>query len=165
VSQVDSELLVSAFPEFRSKLEPVFAVEVQETNRCSTDVGQPHDFGVTHHEVLVPVVAPRIEEWNDVPGARIDAREVWPPLSIAASARHGKIRGLIRAAVLAWNNVVNVKCRDRQRFLRDPAIFATIPRPLPNQFAESGIHQDKLCRASAERAFAWRMPMMSIAST
>lgn len=104
--------------------------------------------------MFVPIVLTRIEEWDDQSRGRIDARKIRPALSVAAGARHGKIRELVRAAMLPWNNVVNMKGHEGQRFLWEPTVFAAVPRALPNQFAQGSIHQDKLCRARAERALA-----------
>ncbi len=50
-------------------------------------------------------------------------------------ARQGQVGGVIRAAMLLGNDVVNMEGRERLLRLRDPAIFTAVARTLAHQAA------------------------------
>jgi hypothetical protein len=50
-----------------------------------------------------------VEERDDLPGSRVNAREISTFVRVASVAGQGEVCGIIMAAVLTGNNVLNLK--------------------------------------------------------
>ena len=60
------------------------------------------------HEMIVPAVAPRVEEGNKLTARGIHSCEVGPLAEVAAVAGQCKIADIIASAVLFGDDVLNV---------------------------------------------------------
>ena len=85
--------------------------------------------------MMMPIVAARMEELDDLVRAGVDAGKVRAFMMIAVMASKGEIGGLIASAVLPGNDVFNVKrCEHTVRF-GEHAILTSIPRAEPDLYA------------------------------
>ncbi len=79
-------------------------------------------------------------------------------------ARQGQVGGVIRAAMLLGNDVVNMEGRERLLRLRDPAIFTAVARTLAHQAARCRVDHAGVW-LNNRRALACSTLMNSMAAT
>src|SRR5258708_5489125 len=103
----------SAAHELRAKLEPRRRVHVEHPH-CSPPRGRPpHDHRILYEEVLVPHLAPGVEEEHDDTCVGIDPREVRPFVEVVMEAGQSEVVVAGPAAVLARHDVVDVEGYER----------------------------------------------------
>ena len=88
--------------------------------------------------MLRPSLRARMEQGNNQPRLRIDSRQVRALVQITMMTSQREIRRVGRAAVLSWNNVLDVVSGELA--LAHPAVFATTSGALPNESAQCVIH-------------------------
>jgi hypothetical protein len=115
--------------------------------------------------VLVPRLASRIEEPDDAPGLRIDPREIRPFVQVAVIAGEGEVIGVVGAAVLPGDDVLDVKRDERDVLLQQPTVFAAPPSPRSNEIADGSRRHAPEARTSAPRALVCRIVRKSRAAT
>lgn len=59
--------------------------------------------------MLVPLLPARIEQWDNLPGVRIDAAEIGSFVNVAVEAGKGQIAQLVRTVVLACYDMLDVE--------------------------------------------------------
>ena len=59
--------------------------------------------------MLIPAVATRVKQWSDPAGIWIDSSQVSPLVEIAFGTRKREIIGVVGSAVLARNDMLNMK--------------------------------------------------------
>jgi hypothetical protein len=104
--------------------------------------------------MLRPLMAARVEKPDDPSGARITPRDVRPLMVVAGEAGERQVLGRSQSAVLAREDVVNLK-GEFIVLLRHLAVLADAPGAPPDQTFEAKVHS----RAQlAVRTFfrAWR---------
>ena len=67
--------------------------------------------------MLVPVLRAWVEQRDDLPHFRVDAREIGAFVVIAVVARQRQIRGIITSAVLLRDDVLDMERGDQCRLL------------------------------------------------
>ncbi len=80
------------------------------------------------------------EESHDFPGLGIDAGDVRPLVAIAREAAQAKIAGSCRPFVTFRDDVIDLEGKPIA-FLRNPAVFAAMAGPLPDQFLQKAFHR------------------------
>jgi hypothetical protein len=80
-----------------------------------------------------------MKEGHDLLGQRIDSSEVWTLMEIAAVASQRQVVWIIGAAVLLGYDVFHMM-DEFAVFLVQPAIFATLASPEPNEFPSDCVH-------------------------
>jgi hypothetical protein len=96
---------------------------------------------------------------NHLSGLRVDARDVWALVKIAARAGETQVRWILMAAVLPGDDVLDVKLREGLVLVRKPTVFARIPCPLLNESPSRGIHHFSVSFFSRARAFDCKTEM------
>lgn len=85
-------------------------------------------------------MAPRVEQFSDLPSFGIDSGEIRTLMQVAVDAGECQIAELIAATMAARNDVLHVELGQRRILLSQLAILASIPRPFPNAGAISRAH-------------------------
>ena len=93
-----------------------------------------------------------MEEDRHKASLRIDRREIGPFMQIAAIASQRKVGGIIAAAMLPCNNMLDVKRRKRYGCLWQVAVFASLASAAANEIANSGVHHLAVRLARTMRA-------------
>ena len=102
-----------------------------------------NDPGGVAGEVFLPSVAAGMEQRRHFAGVGIDAAEVGAFLVIGFRAGERQVRRVIRPAVLAGDDVLDVEAKGGG-VLRETAIFAAVPGPLAHEFAGGAVHSGRL---------------------
>jgi hypothetical protein len=71
------------------------------------------DYGASKQEVVIPAVAPRVEETHERSTQMIDRADVAPLPRVASNAGIGEVAGIRRSAALTANDVVDLMRRIR----------------------------------------------------
>lgn len=98
-----------------------------------------------------PDILARMEELHDLTGCRIDAGEVRPLVTIAESTGEGAVVHFATTAMLAGNDVINVKGNFRKRF-GEMTVFAAVPGAGANCPLKRRLHRG----AQADAGFSER---------
>lgn len=114
-------------------------------------------------EMSRPLVPPRMKEPHKFLGDRIDACQVRPLVEVVLVTGQGQIAWRIRTTMLTGNDVFDVEGEERVIVLMELAVFAALPRALPDQFSRGSVHHEEA--RSRARALAWRMATMFAAMT
>jgi hypothetical protein len=64
-------------------------------------------------KVLLPPMAPRVEQLSYLVCFGIDARQIWPLFQIAVDASESEIVHSIETTMLLGNDVLDMECRKR----------------------------------------------------
>ena len=115
--------------------------------------------------MLFPDLISWMEQRDNADRAIVDTGEVRAFVKAASVARERKIAGSVAAAVLARNDVVDMKRSKRRIALSQPAVLAAIFGALPYQCADRPLHQDAALSLRISLAFACRIDTTSMAST
>lgn len=115
--------------------------------------------------MVLPCLASRIEERDNVSSLGVDPRQVWPLVQVAVMAGQREVIRIISAAMLSSNDVLYVKRRDEKILLQRSAVFAAPPSSRPNKIADGPARHAPAARASAPRALACRTERKSMAAT
>src|SRR5487761_1796383 len=100
--------------------------------------------------MLRPALPPRMKERRDPVRVGIYARKITALPQVAFAAGEGKVLHIVRAAVLAGNDVFDMQRDERRIRLATPAILATVGCSLANRNAEHGLHRLTTRARSAE---------------
>ena len=96
--------LALQLPEFK----PVFAVEIQDLRRHATHGAAAHDERALPCEVLVPGVAPWVEQLGQSGRLRVDPGEVASLVQVAGNARQCKVLKIVIPSVLSGTDVLDL---------------------------------------------------------
>lgn len=142
-----------------------FFVHVEDENCGATYGSQANNHNVGNMEVLFSGVVTWVEKLGDFVRFGINSREFDAFVRVASVAGQGQVSRLIIATVLARNDVLDVERGKRQALLVEQTIFAAVAGSATDKSADRGVHQ--LCGRLARRtrAFACKIPIISIAST
>ena len=80
---------------------------------------------------------------RNLPAVWVDPGEVWPLVGIAKMARQREILRIIPPAMLACDNMLNVKSQPCAKPFLHPALLAAVPRPLAHKLTSRGIHSSR----------------------
>ena len=111
-------------------------VDCQASDRGSADRGVPREDRPFPMEVVSPDIAARMEQPDGGSGQRIDAREVWSLVDVAAEATEAEVVGSRRPAMLLGHDVVDREREERVIMFVDSAVFATPFRPFTHLRSE-----------------------------
>ena len=121
-------------------VDGVGIVHLQHSD-CSTANGSAADENRTiPAKMMRPVVPTRMEQLRDFLCQCVDAREVRAFVVVTVMAGKGQVGGMIAAAVLFGNDVLDVKRREGSECFREKAIFTPIARALPDMLACRDVH-------------------------
>jgi hypothetical protein len=150
--------------EYGTQPNTAFFVHVKDEHRGAARGSKPNNHNIGQAELLFPGVLTWVEKSGNFTRFGINAREIGTLMRVASVAGQGQIRGLIIAAVLARNNVLNVEGRKRELLLAEQTIFAAIACSAKDKYADRRVHQ--LCRRLERRTrtLACKIPIRSIAS-
>lgn len=110
--------------------------------------------------MLIPDIRAGIEQKGDLLCFRVDPGQVRPFVTIAVGARQREIPLGVVPIMLARPDVLDMESHCRCSILRQPAVFATVVRPLSNKLANRGIHHSPVVSRKTRRAFACRIVTM-----
>ena len=136
-----------------TQLQPPIFIHPQQTRRRSADCGQSDNLTTAPREMFIPIIQSRMKQACQFFGLRIQPGKICSFVQIAVMAGKRKIVRRVFAAMLAWNDMLDVK-QQRLLFLPQPAILTTILRALPNPLAQLGVHQAIFAWARIRRALA-----------
>lgn len=115
------------------------AIDAEDCDRRSSDGRTPNKLGAIPLEMLVPIVRSGMEKSRDLSVIGVQTRDVWSLGIVAGKARKRQVVGLGGSAMLSRNDMINLE-RQVVIDLRNPAVFARLLRPLPNQSLGCCIH-------------------------
>jgi len=95
--------------------EEIGCVDSEHVNCDPTDSRSTAQFGSDPLEVLTPSILPRMEQPHELPGSRISSSNIRTFVPVAVKARQSEICKGSYTAMLACNDVIDVK---RQRISR-----------------------------------------------
>lgn len=99
-------------------------VEFQHPCGCLRLRCQRLDYGASKQEVVIPALAPRVEETHERPTPGIDRANVAPFPRIASNTGIREVAGIRRSAVLTTNDVVDLMRRIRIVFVKKTILTA-----------------------------------------
>src|SRR5438128_733291 len=102
-------------------------VDVQYGNRCAATSGESDHPGTVPRKMPLPPLAAGIEEHDHPACDYVAATQIARFSEIAIVARPGERLGIVRAAVLFGNDVLDVERIKRQVILMEVAILAAPP--------------------------------------
>src|ERR1035441_3858000 len=82
-----------------------------------------------------------MEEPRHSLGLRVNARQVRSFVQVAVDARQSQVVEVVRAAVNLWDDVLDVKRRQRRVLLMHEAILATMAGALPDAGSRARAHR------------------------
>jgi hypothetical protein len=112
-------------------------VHFEQLDSGSTCRGQAGNFTFEVDEVVAPILQSRMKQSGDFLGVWVEAGEIRPFVKIAVMARQGEVSRVVCASVLTCRDVLDVKRQWFQK-LRQRAVFAAVPCPLPNELTHPG---------------------------
>lgn len=90
--------------------------------------------------MVAPGLRARVEEFHRPARCGVFSAEIIAAGQVAMRARQGKILRLVSAAVLAGNDVIDMKLHDERPFLAVPTVLTAIAGTLAYESAGGGIH-------------------------
>ena len=115
------------------------------------------------------MVLPDLSSWmvqrDNLVSVIVNTGKVRAFVKAASVASERKIVGIVAAAVLARNDVVDMKRAKWRVTLSQPAVFAAMAGALPYSSADGTLHQDAALSLRICLAFACRIEIKSMAST
>ena len=127
------------FENLRSHLTAAGIVHYYYPNSSAPDCADAKDVHAFENKVLRPAIAPWVEQRHDLLSPRINPRKIRALMQIRAVARQCEIIRIIGAAVLSRDDVLNMMDQSAM-FLLQPAVFATLASPPPNEVPRRRIH-------------------------
>src|SRR5947207_2178024 len=134
-------------------------VDVEKGHGGPTGLRAAKKDGTVPLEVAFPELTSRMEEQDNLAGERIAGAEVRSLLEIAPMAAPAPIVGGIDAAMLASDDVLDVKTGRGSGGIRQVTVFAPLTGPLAYPSAQGPSHRTSEDRFSKARALAWRIAM------
>ena len=113
---------------------------MEDANGGATDRGPAVQMNSAPLKMFLPAVLPGVEQLRDEAGVGIKARQVRPFVEVAVNAGERQVVGIIRASVKSREDVFNVEQGQRRVLLVEWAIFASVPRPIPNVLSRLRVH-------------------------
>ena len=121
--------------------EPVASIHFQKPYRCPTLRRLTDDAGSSIREVILPFIIPRMEKACDLARVGVDAGKIGALVVVALRTGESQIFQLIGAAMLAGDDVIDVKSQGRVS-LRQAAVFTAFASPLAHELPRGVVHQD-----------------------
>jgi len=140
-------------------------VDIENGNRRPPTGSTALKSGAVPPEVPRPMLSPRIEEHNDPAGCRIDPAEVAGFRQVAQMAGPGKVVRFVNPAMLASDNVLEVKRKEGQIHFVQLTVPAASRRAGADEGPSRGLHAGWPRDDNSRRALACRMAMKSPART
>jgi hypothetical protein len=150
--------------QFRSPFQSAFSIHLKQPRRGATSGGATPEANSIQDETFFPTLAARMEQRNDRLCVRIHAAQVRAFVPIAAVTGPREVLGSCRAAMLARDNVCQVKRFERWKPVRQATILASTAGPLTNGSAQRFAHFAGAADASWRSAFKRRVAIMSPSS-
>jgi len=82
------------------------------------------DYGYSKHEMILPTLAPRVEQIHESAGLRVKRTDITPFPRVASQASIGKIVGIGQSAMFAADDVVYLMRRIRIAFMKEAILTA-----------------------------------------
>src|SRR5262249_18228685 len=137
---VRSSRQLPAVEEFCPQPEPPGVVHRQDKDRRSAGRCQAVDGNASEYEMVGPPVAPRVVERYEVAGHRVDPGQVRRLVQVTAVAGEDEVFGVVGAAVLLGDDVLDVVRQDAMP-LTEKAAFTTVVRATPDECPRGGVHR------------------------
>jgi hypothetical protein len=114
-------------------------VKTKYRNRASAYRRPTDQYGPSPSKTSLPLMAPGMEELNELSSPWIKPANVRPFEAVAVEASQGEVLGNGPSAVLLGDDVVDLERQQRIQ-LRQPAVFTAQTRPLPNELDKLRVH-------------------------
>ena len=114
-----------------SQLHSIVAVHGQQFYRGTTGSSQSNNARFIKLEVIVPSVSPRVVQFCNRSGLRINRRDVGSFFQVAPNAAQAKVARVVRPTVLSTDNVIDLMGKNQRRTLAAGSI-----RRLPSHALE-----------------------------
>jgi hypothetical protein len=82
-----------------------------------------------------------MEQLRNPLGLRVNAGQVRSFVQVAIDARQSQVIEIVRAAVNLWDDMLDVKCRQRRVLLMHQAMLATMASALPDAGSRARAHR------------------------
>lgn len=109
-----------------SNLKPPCLVHPEHVRRRPADGSHTDDPEGSEGEVLRSIVAPGVEERNELTTIRVDTAQVRPLEGVATGTRQSKVLGAVASTVLLRDDVLDV-VGELDVLLAEEAVFAAVP--------------------------------------
>jgi hypothetical protein len=90
--------------------------------------------------MAVPILPPRVEKYHHLSADDIDSAEIWTFAEITPDARQRQIVQIVGAAVLEWNDVLDLMMPQEHMLLPQPTVFTTVARSFLDRVAFLWFH-------------------------
>jgi hypothetical protein len=133
-------LVIALLNQLAAQVKLRTSIHIEQSHRRSSGGRETDNASLCFDcEVVIPTVLARIEEINAVTGGGVDAGKVARFVKITLRATPGKIGRLIRAAMNAGDDVIDMKWPLVGSF-GQTAILATIARSLAHKLSRRSGH-------------------------
>jgi len=120
--------------------EPRWRIELQHAHCCAADRRTPHNLESVPHEVVVPLIASRIEQHSHLAAIGIEPREIAAFVQIALGTGKSEIVQVIRPGVFPRNDMLDLQRDQRRCRLTSLALLAAVACPPPHSRPCCGVH-------------------------
>ncbi|MFA6544001.1 MAG: hypothetical protein WCS99_06225 [Limisphaerales bacterium] len=120
-------------------------IHFQEPRCGSPNGGASCYASAVQPKMLGPLVPARMEERRELPGIRVNARQVWAFVEVAVDAGPRKVVGIVAAAMLPGDDVFDMEILRRERMVRQAAVFTTPTRALSHEIPSCASHATPVC--------------------
>ena len=90
--------------------------------------------------MILPSIGSRIEQRDLLAGVLIHRSQICALMRIAVMARPSKVLSVVSTAMLAGDNVLDVKAIEGIILLMDQAVFTSVAGAVTNELADGRIH-------------------------
>lgn len=115
-------------------------VEPEKVCRGFAGRCEASDFRVDEFKVFLPALRPRIEKHLDSARFRINRCHIRTFVPVAVWTRQGKIRGLLRTAMLPRGNVFDVEANSGHYRLRQTTVLTCVEGAVTNKLPDRCVH-------------------------
>lgn len=112
------QLILALAKESFSKMDSPRFIHLQQLNRGSPLGSYPGDERPIQTKMIVPYIATRIVQLDELIGNRVVGAQIWSFEVIASAACVTKVGGFVRASVLLCANMLHVKGKIAARVFR-----------------------------------------------
>src|SRR6185369_2567819 len=128
-------------PQFQS----ASVVQIQDVDRGATDRANAHNAHTFDDKVMGPLITPWMKKAGYFTGLGVNSGQIRTLTKIAAVARERQVVGIVGAAVLLRDDVLDVMPQFAMN-LAQAAIFASLTSPAADEVPRSRIHLLLDCR-------------------
>ena len=104
-----------------SKFATIVIVHAKQFNSASPRCRYADDLIALQRKMIIPVLLARMKEWDKFIVHK--SCQIWPFVKIAPMAGKAQIGIVVRATVLPCDNMLHMKCDQRQQILMAVTIF------------------------------------------